>query len=157
MTGMVVWRRLPPKGLGLPAGIGVLFDESMRARTHFLRTLAAGATADGRRSLRYPLEESCELVIPCSQNACNAKLLDVAVWGARIKLQQSASLNKLEPVQLRIGSPSRPISLPLAGSVAWFDRRVWSVGIRLALATSEERLQWSRIVNTARSHLAEAV
>jgi Tfp pilus assembly protein PilZ len=162
VDGTIVWRRLVQRENASPAalraGIGIAFAPSMRARVAFLDRLSRGAAADGRAAVRYPADLRGELLVRNGERPSPALLVDVAVRGARVILSESANVTPESAVELRIALPrsGESVRSGLVGRVAWWHRDAKTVlGVRLELATAEERLHWAKVVTRAREVFEE--
>jgi Tfp pilus assembly protein PilZ len=163
LLGTVVWRRLPQRdpvigasSVTLRAGIGISFAASMQGRVLFLDRLARGTATEGRSAARYPTELAGEVCARDSERPIDARVLDVAVRGAGISLSKPAFLDAGAAIEVRVGIPrSGEVSrAPLRGRVAWVERATGQmVGVKLDLATTDERLVWAKIVTRAREEL----
>ncbi len=159
LTGTVIWRRLPPRletPGALRAGVGIAFDASMRHRVLFLDRLGRGAAHDGRTALRYPTRLASEVGLREGERAQPGEILDVSPHGARVHLIRSGLADVVAnggTVKLWVAPPvSGEASFsPLAGRVAWLDRSSGDkFGLRLELATKDDRLHWAKVVTRCR-------
>ena len=164
LAGIVAWRRLPTRQLGEPrrsginlrAGIGVSFAPSMRVRALFLDRLGRGSAGESRTALRYPVDLPGDLSARSSERATGARIVDVSLRGTRVALATSAFLDVGSAIELHVAvaSSGEFSRWPLHGHVAWIERSSGQqLGVRLDLATSEERLIWAKIVTRARESL----
>lgn len=162
LLGTVIWRRLPQRdpivgssSVALRAGIGVSFAASMEGRVLFLDRLARGTATESRAAARYPTELLGEVSARDSERPIQARVLDVAVRGARVSLSDAAFLDSGAAIEMRVAIPrSGEIArAPLRGRVAWVDRNGKQLGLKLELATTDERLVWAKIVTRAREEL----
>lgn len=163
LLGTVVWRRLPQRdpvigssSISLRAGIGVSFAAAMQNRVLFLDRLARGTATESRGAARYPTELLGELSPRNSERPIEARVLDVALRGARVSLSDAAFLDAGAAIELRVAVPrsGEMARAPLHGRVAWVDRASGKqVGVKLELATTDERLVWAKIVTRAREEL----
>ena len=168
LVGTVVWRRLPQKdpvvgasSISLRAGIGISFTPAMQNRVLFLDRLARGTVNESRAAARYPTELPGEVTARHSERPVEARVLDVAVRGARVSLPCSVVVEAGSAIEMRIAMPrSGEISrAPLRGRVAWVSpaspegASSRALGVRLDLATTEERLVWAKIITRARESL----
>jgi Tfp pilus assembly protein PilZ len=165
LDGTIVWRRLPQRenvvaaGMAsLRPGIGIAFGASMSQRVLFLDRLARGAASEGRAAVRYPTEMRGEVFVRDSERPAPAMLVDVAVRGARILLSEPVIVGRESVVEVRIASPrsGESVRSGLVGRVAWSTREgKTQMGVRLELATTEERLHWAKVVTRAREVFEE--
>ncbi|MGZ3420342.1 MAG: hypothetical protein ACXVEE_20875 [Polyangiales bacterium] len=162
LDGTVVWRRLPQRESTSPAvlraGIGIAFAPSMSARVLFLDRLSRGAAADGRAAVRYPTDMRGELLVRSNDRPSPALLVDVAVRGAKILLSEPVVVTPESVVELRVASPrsGESVRAGLVARVAWSNRDgKTAMGVRLELATAEERLHWAKVVTRAREVFEE--
>jgi Tfp pilus assembly protein PilZ len=159
LLGTVIWRRLPQKdpvartsSITLRAGIGISFVPTMQSRVLFLDRLARGTASESRAATRYPTELPGEFAVTRGEQAVEARIVDVAVRGARVALASGTFVEPSAAIEMRIATPrsGELARAPLRGRVAWVETGGRSVGVRLDLATAEERLLWAKIVTRAR-------
>jgi Tfp pilus assembly protein PilZ len=163
LLGTVIWRRLPQRepavglsSITLRAGIGISFAPAMQGRVLFLDRLARGTTNESRTATRYPTQLLGELVAREGERPVEARLLDVSVRGACVSLAHGAFLDPGAAIEMRVAMPrsGEIVRAPLCGRVAWVNRATGqSLGVRLDLATTDERLSWAKIVTRARETL----
>jgi len=162
LLGTVIWRRLPHRdpvvGLAtvtLRAGIGISFTPAMQSRVLFLDRLARGTGSELRAAARYPTQLVGEVSARTTERPVEAKVLDVAVRGARVALSRAAFVDAGSAIELRMAMPrsGEMTRAPLSGRVAWVDRAGQAIGVRLDLATTDERLIWAKVVTRAREEL----
>jgi len=162
LTGTVIWRRLPTRGDGpelLRPGIGVAFDPTMRNRVLFLDRLGRGTASDSRGGARYPTRLASEVAVREAERAQPAEVLDVGPRGARVITPRASFVEAGSTVRLWVAPEQSGESTfaPLTGRVAWLDRSdAETFGVRLDLATKEERLHWAKVVTRARETLERA-
>jgi Tfp pilus assembly protein PilZ len=163
LLGTVIWRRLPQRdpiiglsSISLRAGIGISFVPSMQNRVLFLDRLARGTGSELRSAARYPTALLGELSARTTERPVEARVLDVAVRGARVALARGAFVDTGSSIELRMAMPrsGEMARAPLRGTVAWVDRATGtSLGVRLDLSTTDERLIWAKVVTRAREDL----
>lgn len=161
LSGTVVWRRYPPREgshpiASLRPGVGVAFNPSMRKRVLFLERLSRGTASEGRRGLRYPASLPGELVVREGERGLEVRVEDVSPHGARVTVSDSSLLTRGARVRLWVAhAPSGESSFAaLEGETAWVQPGTQGqAGIRLHLATANERLHWARVVTRAREAL----
>ena len=145
----------------LRAGIGISFTPEMASRVLFLDRLARGAANESRSSARYPTNLLGEVEARETERPVEARVLDVAVHGARVSVARGAFVDAGSAVSMRIAMPrsGEVARSPLRGRVAWVSPAARegvssrTIGVRLELATSDERLIWAKIVTRAREEL----
>lgn len=170
LDGVVIWRRLPPReqavgvsSITLRPGLGIAFSPAMRTRVLYLERLGRGSAHEARTAARYPTELRGELVVRSGERPLRARVVDVAVRGAKIVLGEQSFVAAGSTVELRVAMPKSTeiVRAPLVGRVAWIDGAPQnegvggSLGVRLDLATTDERLHWAKIVTRAREAFEE--